>query len=176
MRASCTTGPSDVPAETIITARARRAARAPPRRSRARSSSSPAGATRRTAARASVVGARHQHAARAALEQGADDRSISSGVLPSASTASGAPWRSSRCVSTRAKPRSRKGSEASCSSATATSIRPADTCLEQLLEIAAQPHRPDRSVGRHSPVKVGGRFSENDSTPSRKSELERSRP
>ena len=34
--------------------------------------------------------------------------SISSGVLPSARMASGAPWRCSRSVSTRAKPRSRK--------------------------------------------------------------------
>ena len=48
--------------------------------------------------------------------------SISSGVLPSARIASGAPWRSSRSVSTRAKPRSRKGCMGSAS-ATTGSVR-----------------------------------------------------
>ena len=48
--------------------------------------------------------------------------SISSGVLPSARIASGAPWRSSRCVSTRAKPRSRNGCMGSAS-ATTGSVR-----------------------------------------------------
>ena len=48
--------------------------------------------------------------------------------------------------------------------------------LEQLLDVAAQARAADAGVGAHSPVKVGGRFSPNASTPSRKSELERSSP
>ena len=95
--------------------------------------------------------------------------STSEAVLPSASTASGAPWRSSRWVSTRANPRSRKGSDASCSSAIGDVDPAGGHLLEQLLDVAAQAQRPDARSQRHSPVKVGGRFSTNASTPSRKS-------
>ena len=41
--------------------------------------------------------------------------------------------------------------------------------LEQLLDVAAQARAADAGAGTHSPVKVGGRFSPNASTPSRKS-------
>ena len=73
-RASVTTGPSDVPPDTIVTSpRASGTSRAT-QASRARASSSASGATRAQRRPRVVVGARHQHAARAALEQGARDR------------------------------------------------------------------------------------------------------
>ena len=122
--ASWTTGPSEVPADTIRTR---------PRRSGSRRCT-------QTAARELVLpgvgdrGPRRRRASRSgALVTSTLDAPASSSataiatacstVLPSPRTTSGAPCRSSRWVSTRANPRSRNGRPASASAAAAGSIR-----------------------------------------------------
>ena len=73
-RASCTTGPSDVPPDTIVTRPQAAGTSRATHASRARASSSASGATRAQRRTRLGVGARHQHAARAAVEQRARDR------------------------------------------------------------------------------------------------------
>ena len=119
-RASVTTGPSEVPPETIVTMPAR--LRRPPRHPREprpgvllglgrdppHAPPAPASSARVTS---TLPGA--------ALEQGARDRlDLLGRSCPRRGSASGAPWRSSRCVSTRAKPRSRNGCMGSASDTT----------------------------------------------------------
>ena len=149
--ASCTTGPSEVPAETIRTCPRLDGSRSPRSPVRARARRRRAAACERRPHRASARVTRTLEAPAAASATAI--RPPAPGSCPSRGSL-GAPWRSSRCVSTRANPKIKeRQTRKSVGRLGRLELTLRDGC-EQSLQFAAGCHRSSLSLSAGQPTRT----------------------